>query len=158
MYVKWTIAPSGFCIGVANVNNKHYYSYGRNADHLEKNIKTRLYQKEHISQTQVHLEQQMSPEIDLQYAEKIFVSKYVKAKPNAQPAVVKNTIIQAPKPPVEYLCEQKDGEMIVYEVKEVARYKVHKIPAIKMPDINVIAKPNPFVMPVSYGNNETQGE
>ena len=30
MYVKWTIAPSGFCIGVANVNNKHYYSYARN--------------------------------------------------------------------------------------------------------------------------------
>lgn len=89
MYVKWTIAPSGFCIGVANVNNKHYYSYGRNADHLEKNIKTRLYAKEHISQTQVHLEQQMSPEIDLQYAEKIFVSKYVKAKSNAQPAVIK---------------------------------------------------------------------
>ena len=135
MYVKWTIAPSGFCIGVANVNNKHYYSYGRNADHLEKNIKTRLYYEERISQKQVHLEQHMSPEIDLQYAEKIFVSKYVKAKPNAQPAVVKNTIMQAPKPPVEYTCEEKDSEMIVYELKEVARYKIHKQTSV---DKNVI--------------------
>ena len=158
MYVKWTIAPSGFCIGVAEINNKHYYSYGRTADHLEKNIKTRLYQKEHISQTQVHLEQQMSPEIDLRWAEKIFITKYVKAKTNAQPVFVKNTIMQAPKPQVEYICEEKNGEMVVYEMKEVARYKVHKIPEIKMPDINVVAKPNPFVVPVNYDNDETQGE
>lgn len=145
MYVKWTIAPSGFCIGVANVNNKHYYSYGRNTDHLEKNMKVRLYQKEHISQTQVHLEQQMSPEIDLQWAKKIFVSKYVKAKPNAQPAVIKNTIMQAPKPPVEYTCEEKDGEMIVYELKEITRYKIHKRTEIKIPDMDAIVNPNPFI-------------
>ena len=158
MYAKWTLAPSGFYIGVVVFNNKHYYSYGRTANHLESNIKTRLYQMERVSQTQVHLEQQMSDEIDLTYATNIFKSKYVKARPNAQPVVANNKLMSALKPPVEYLCEQKDGEMIVYEVKEVARYKVHKIPAIKMPDINVVAKPNPFVVPVSYSNDETQGE
>lgn len=32
MYAKWTLAPSGFYIGVVVFNNKHYYSYGRTAN------------------------------------------------------------------------------------------------------------------------------
>ena len=156
MYAKWALAPSGYYIGVVVFNNKHYYSYGRTANHLESNIKTRLYQMERVSQTQVHLEQQMSDEIDLTYATNIFKSKYVKARPNAQPVVSNNKLMSAPKPPVEYLCEQKDGEMIVYEVKEVARYKVHKLPEIKIPDIKLTTERNPFVVPVKYSAD--QGE
>lgn len=128
MYAKWALAPSGFYIGVVLFNNKHYYSYGRTADHLESNIKTRLYQEEHVSQTQVHLEQQRSESIDLTYASKIFMTRYVKARPNAQPAIINKTLMPAPKPPVEYICEEKDGEMIVYEVKEIERYKLHRKP------------------------------
>lgn len=36
--------------------------------------------------------------------------------------------MEAPKPPVEYICEEKDGEMIIYEMKEIQRYKLHKTP------------------------------
>jgi hypothetical protein len=126
MYAKWALAPSGFYIAVVEFNNKHYYSYGRTPDHLEKNIATRMYQTERVSTSQVHLEQNRSDQIDLKWASKMFMSKYVRAKTNAQPAVIKNVLMSAPKPPVEYICEEKDGEMIVYEMKEVARYKMHK--------------------------------
>lgn len=83
MYAKWALAPSGYYIGVIVFNNKHYYSHGRTVDHLEKNLKWVMYQKERVSATQVHLEQQRSEEIDLQYATKLFMTKYVKAKLNA---------------------------------------------------------------------------
>lgn len=128
MYAKWALAPSGYYIGVIVFNNKHYYSHGRTVDHLEKNLKWTMYQKERVSATQVHLEQQRSEEIDLQYATKLFMTKYVKAKPNAQPIIVNKTLMEAPKPPVEYICEEKDGEMIIYEMKEIQRYKLHKTP------------------------------
>lgn len=128
MYAKWALAPSGYYIGVIVFNNKHYYSHGRTVDHLEKNLKWVMYQKERVSATQVHLEQQRSEEIDLQYATKLFMTKYVKAKLNAQPIVVNKTLMEAPKPPVEYICEEKDGEMIIYEMKEIQRYKLHKTP------------------------------
>lgn len=141
MYAKWTLAPSGFYIGVVVFNNKHYYSYGRTANHLEKNIATRLYQEERVSTSQVHLEQKMSDEIDLQYATKVFMTRYVRAKPNAQPAIVKNILMAAPKPPVEYICEEKNGEMIVYEVKEVARYKMHNQNKTVLPAQEIIELP-----------------
>ena len=152
MYAKWTMAPSGFYIGVVEFNNKHYYAYGRTANHLEKNIATRLYQAERVSTSQVHLEQKMSDEIDLQYATKVFMSKFVRPKINAQPAVIGKVLMSAPKPPVEYICEQHGEEMVVYEIKEVARYKTHQF--------GVITKAAPVVMKdddlVGVINNETQ--
>lgn len=33
-----------------------------------------------------------------------------------------------PAPNCEYICEEKDGEMIVYQLIEVKRYKLHKTP------------------------------
>lgn len=152
MYVKWTIAPSGFCIGVAEFNNKHYYCYGRNSNHLEKNIKTRLYQKEHISTTQVHLEHERSDEIDLQYADPKFITRFVRPKPNAQPVMIGKKIMAEPKPQVEYICEEHDGEMVVYEMKEVARYKVHK------PKIVIKVKDEPITLPKTYGTILNTGE
>lgn len=135
MYCKWSVAPSGYCIGVAEINNKHYYCYGRNADHLEKNLKQRLYQKEGVSQTQVHLEQSMSTEIDLRWATKIFLAKFVRRRPNRDPVFVDKKIIAAPveitKEPEgisvdsEYVCEEKDGFMIIYKLEEIKRYKLH---------------------------------
>lgn len=126
MYVKWTLAPSGFYIGMVEFNNKHYYASGRTADLLEKNMKRSLYMAERVSATQVHLEHSKSAELDLQYASKMFISKFVKSKNGERPAVVNKTIVAPVKPQVEYICEQHNDEMVVYEVKEVARYKTHK--------------------------------
>ena len=126
MYVKWTLAPSGFYIGVVEFNNKHYYASGRTTDLLEKNMKRSLYIAERVSATQVHLEHSKSESLDLQYASRVFMSKFVKSKKGAQPAVVNKTIVTPPKPQVEYVCEQHGDEMVVFEMKEVARYKVHK--------------------------------
>ena len=134
MYVKWTMAPSGNFIGVAFVNNRHYYSYGRTADHLEKNMRTQLYQAERFPTSSVHLEQERSQEIDLQYASKMFVSKYVKVKPNRQPIIVNKKLIATPETKEEpktnsgYIHEidKATNELVIYELKEVARYKLRK--------------------------------
>lgn len=131
MIAQYMLAPSGFYIGLLVVDNAHLYASGRTLDVLEKNIKAAAYQQKRISQRQVKLDTKPTEELDLSYASNMFKNKFVKVKPN-RPEVVatKNKIVSAPKPQVEYLCERKDGEMIVYEVKEVARYKVHK-PATK---------------------------
>ena len=143
MYAKWTMAPSGNYIGVIEFNNGHYYSYGRTADHLEKNIKVRMYQTNRISASQVHLEQNISDQIDLRYATKKFISKYVKPKTNRRPIMVNKMLMAAPTPQEEkkeeiieptntkgkeYITEiDKDtNEMVVYQLKEVARYKLKK--------------------------------
>ena len=146
MYAKWTMAPSGYYIGVIEFNNGHYYSYGRTADHLEKNMKVHMYQKQRISATQVHLEQTMSDAIDLQYAHPKFIARYVRPKMNRQPIMVNKVLMTPPTPvtPEEPKQEepkqeetQKDkeyvtdidiekNEMVVYELKEVARYKLRR--------------------------------
>ena len=141
MYAKWTMAPSGYYIGVIEFNNGHYYSYGRTADHLEKNMKVHMYQKQRISASQVHLEQTMSDAIDLQYANPKFIARYVRPKMNRQPIMV-NKVIMTPPAPVtpeepkqeevqkdkEYVTDidTEKNEMVVYELKEVARYKLRK--------------------------------
>lgn len=140
MYAKWTMAPSGNYIGVIEFNNRHYYAYGRNADHLEKNLKSRLYQEERVPTSSVHLEHEMSEAIDLQYASKMFISKFVKVKMNRRPIMV-NRVIMAPKEVVEetnkveqpntneeyiHQVDEETNELVVYKLTEVARYKLRK--------------------------------
>lgn len=140
MYAKWTMAPSGNYIGVIEFNNRHYYAYGRNADHLEKNLKSRLYQEERVPTASVHLEHEMSEAIDLQYASKMFISKFVKVKMNRRPIMV-NKVVMAPKevvdkenkveqpnPNEEYIhqVDQETNELVIYKLTEVARYKLRK--------------------------------
>jgi hypothetical protein len=140
MYAKWTMAPSGNYIGVIEFNNRHYYAYGRNADHLEKNLKSRLYQEERVPTASVHLEHEMSEAIDLQYASKMFISKFVKQKMNRQPIMV-NKVVMAPKeivdkenkteqpnPNEEYIhqIDEETNELVIYKLTEVARYKLRK--------------------------------
>ena len=133
MFVKWTLAPSGFYIGVAEVNNKHYYASGRTPDLLEKNMKRNLYLEEHISNSYVHLEQTKSDAIDLQYASKIFIGRYVKIKPEQKPVVINKVLTAPPKPQYEYATEQEGDELVVYELHEVARYKLHKDKRVAAP-------------------------
>ena len=140
MYAKWTMAPSGNYIGVIEFNNRHYYAYGRNADHLEKNLKSRLYQEERVPTASVHLEHEMSEAIDLQYASKMFISKFVKVKMNRRPIMV-NKVVMAPKEIVEnqnkveepkeneeyiHQVDEETNELVVYKLTEVARYKLRK--------------------------------
>lgn len=152
MYIKWAQAPSGFYICGVEFNNKHYYASGRTADILEKNIKRSLYMAERVSARQVHLEQSKSDEIDLTYASKMFMSKFVKPKPGARPVVVNKTLIAPPKPQYEYCTEQVGDEMVVYELHEVARYKIHTSKSVETP---VVLTPE---TPVCDTNTESQAE
>lgn len=134
MYAKWTMSPAGYFIGVVEVNNKHYYASGRTSNILEKNIKATVYNKERISQSQVHLEQNPSDEIDITYASNMFKAKYVYPKnktnnANNQMAATKKTIYRIPKPEKQHITEidKKTNELIVYEVVEIARYKLKNI-------------------------------
>jgi hypothetical protein len=152
MYIKWALAPSGYYICVAEFNNKHYYASGRTVDILEKNIKRTLYMQERVSATQVHLEQTKSEQIDLQYASKMFMAKFVRVKPGARPTVVNKTLIAAPKPQYEYITEQDGNEMVVYELREVARYKLHTSKLVETP---VVLTPE---TPVCDTDTESQVE
>lgn len=152
MYIKWAQAPSGFYICVVEFNNKHYYASGRTADILEKNIKRTLYMQERVSARQIHLEQSKSDEIDLTYASKMFMSKFVKAKPGARPVVVNKTLIAPPKPQLEYITEQDGNEMVIYELREVARYKLHTSKLVETP---VVSTPE---TPVCDTDTESQEE
>ena len=156
MYAKWMRAPSGYYIGVIEFNNGHYYSHGRTADHLETNLKFHMYQKCRISQSQVHLEQSPSESIDLQYAHPKFISAYVKPKANKgtnEPVIIKNKIVQPPKMELEHISEidKNTGELVIYELKEIARYKMRKQEEIKEEKKTIIPTP---LMPMEFNNKE----
>lgn len=129
MYVDWALAPSGYYIAHAVVNNKHYYSSGRTTDQLEKNIKSNLYIKERISQAQVHLAQQKSETLEMKYASPKFMTRYVKPSHRKTDIIVTKTKIEpAPKPQYDHVTEidSETGELVVFELREVARYKMKK--------------------------------
>lgn len=151
MYAKWALAPSGYYIGVVEFNNKHYYASGRTADQLEKNMKRQMWIQEHVSNSQVHLEQSRSDEIDISFASKIFIGRYVKAKPGRPVIATKTKIITPPKPQFEYITEKTDNEMVVYELREVARYKLHEVGTKNQN--NNLPTPDPVVCPTV---NESQ--
>lgn len=108
--------------------------------------------QERVSARQIHLEQTKSDEIDLTYATQIFISKFVKPKPGARPVVVDKTLIAPPKPQYEYCTEQVGDEMVVYELHEVARYKLHASKSVETP---VILAPE---TPVCDTDTESQEE
>lgn len=127
MFAKWMLAPSGYYIGLLVVDNCHIYASGRTSDMLEKRMKKAAYIQKRISQRQVWLEQNPSEEIDLQYASAIFKSKYCKAR-DGQPkvTVTSKKMVTEPKPIFEHITEiDKDtGELIVYKLIEVSRFKL----------------------------------
>lgn len=145
MYAKWALAPSGYYIGVVEFNNKHYYASGRTSDQLEKNIKRQMWMQERVSNSQVYLEHSRSDEIDISFASKIFIGRYVKAKPGRPVIATKTKIITPPKPQFEYITEQTDNEMVVYELREVARYKLHRVDEQNQRNKNI--DPDPVVCP-----------
>lgn len=147
MYAKWALAPSGYYIGVVEFNNKHYYASGRTADQLEKNIKRQMYIQEHVSNSQVHLEHQRSDEIDISFASRIFVGRYVKAKAGRPVVATKTKIITPPKPVLEHLTETIGDELVVYELREVARYKLHEVGTKNQN--NNLPTPDPVVCPTA---------
>lgn len=143
MFAKWTLNKnSGYYIGLIVYNNKHYYASGRTVDLLEKNMKACMYAKERIPASEVHLEYQMSNSIDLSFANKIFYGMFCKVKPNKRTERERVRTIkqleqleqqeQEPKkekPKVkepEYITEvdEKTNELVVYEIKEIQRYKL----------------------------------
>lgn len=129
MYAEWMLAPSGYYIALLKVGNKHYYASGRNADILERNIKSTGYLKERISQSQIHLAQSKSEQIDLQYASKMFISKYCKARDERPNTVIRhNTIQKTPEPIYEHVTEidKNTGELVVYKLIEVSRFKLRQ--------------------------------
>ena len=126
MYAKWIKGPAGYYIAHLQVGNKNYYASGRTADICERNIKATAYAKERISQRQVHLEQSPSEELDTQFASNAFKRKFLTPKDTKVKVTKVGTIITTPKPQYEHVSEidPKTGELVVYEIREIARYKM----------------------------------
>jgi hypothetical protein len=142
MYAEWMLAPSGYYIGLLKVGNKHYYASGRTADHLERNMKFSAYQNERISASQVHLAHEKSDSIDISKASKMFYSKYIKAKEGTgtKTIVTKTHVVNEPKPVFEHITEiDKDtGELVVYKLIEVSRFKLRKTELENKPTTHTI--------------------
>lgn len=137
MFAKWTLNKnSGYYIGLIIYQNKHYYASGRTVDLLEKNMKACMYAKERIPHNEVHLEYEMSPSIDLSFTNKIFYGMF--CKPKVTKATERKRAMIArqepeeekeeeqPKKETEYIQEidEKTNELVVYEIREVKRYKL----------------------------------
>lgn len=170
MYAEWMLAPSGYYVAVLKVGNKHYYASGRTSDILEKNIKATGYMKERISQSQIHLAQNRSEEIDLQYASKMFISKYCKPRDGRPATIIRNNTLQkTPEPVYEHITEvdRATGELVVYKLIEVSRFKLRKredhdelIREIRTKEI--MTQPftevdvQPFRQPMKYSSEPTE--
>lgn len=130
MYAEWMLAPSGYYVGLLKIGNKYCYASGRTTRLLERNMKFAAYHNEGVSARQVHLAYKRSESIDTSKVSKMFYSKYIKAKgdSNKKVTVTKTHTIKEQKPMVEHITEidRATGELVVYKLIEVSRFKLRK--------------------------------
>lgn len=150
--VKFCRAPSGLWCGVTEYNGGHVYSAGRTLDDLLKRIKNHLYatSKGTISVRAVVLDSKQHDTYEFEKLYKVFmsnmfISKFWKEKnpkkeqePEMYP--VRTYIKHKEKPEVqvdtqekamriskkdEFITEMDGDTLVVYVLREVARYKLH---------------------------------
>lgn len=136
--VKWAREPnSGFYVATIMVDNKHFYATGVSLSALEKNIKQNA---DHQGTDSRNFYVGPNPvkweELDFTFASKMFMSKLRKLMAGTSPRVMTNNI--KPAQPVEkkdkdtnkqYITNIIDGVMYVFELKEVAQYKLYNTPS-----------------------------
>lgn len=147
MYANWMLAPSGYYIAVLEVDNCHIYASGRTVDILEKRIKQNAYLQKKISATQVHLAHEKSESIDLSFASEMFKTKFCKPRKDDDKKIIytKNSLSVAPTPVYEHITEidKTTGELVVYKLIEVNRFKLRTIQQEKT-ETNVVETQESF--------------
>lgn len=135
--IEFCRAPSQYWVGVIDYNGGHVFVSGRTLDDLLKHGKTRMNTEHKVSRTQVFLSSRQTDFAEFfrkygVFMHPIFMGRYWQDKNKAKPVpvepVVKRADPAASIPPVakqsEYIAEKEGNYMVVYELREVARYKL----------------------------------
>lgn len=153
--VNFILAPSNRYVGWVVYNNGYYFGSANTLSRLLHNVNLSLYRLHKITlrlrlaskpteKDEVPMDKMSQHFLTSSYfnhkltglltAEQAKVHERTKVKTEPEPKSEPDAMIEAAKElgvPVmpydrEFVCEEKDGEMIVYELREFARYKLHK--------------------------------
>lgn len=136
-YIEFARGPNNW-VGMVNYNDGHEFASGRTMDKLVFNMKARLYSYHKVSGYQVMLDTKQTNYDEFiekysKYMTTMFRTKY--AKPSVEVLTAPKI---APKPVVhEHITEMVGDEMVVYELREIARYKLHGATKTETVDKNI---------------------
>lgn len=137
--VKFCKGPKGLWIGVTEYNGGHEFATGRTLDDLMKHIKFCMSRKHNVSARQCILDTKQTDAYEFEKLYKPFMSSIFKGRywvdknkgefqePKAD---LEPVVVASPRPTkksCEYVTETNGQELVVYELREVARYKLHGV-------------------------------
>lgn len=144
--IDFVLAPSNKYVGWVVYNNGYFFGSGNNLSRMVHNVKQGIYKTFKGKVKLVcHLASRPTERHDVPvhkmtehfktmsyFAHKTtgFLTEeqaetFERIKPKAEPTA---ELKPAPKTNEEFVCEERDGVMIVYKLVEVNRYKLHKTP------------------------------
>ena len=144
---NFILAPSNRYVGWVEFNNGYWFGSGYTLLKMIRNIKQNLWKcygskkmfkillASKPSAVEDVPEDKMTDRFKMcSYYATTKTGKLTRGQLNTEkkePVLPKVERVELGVPPVsncEYICEEKDGEMIVYQLTEVKRYKLHKTP------------------------------
>lgn len=142
---NFILAPSNRYVGWIVYNNGYFFGSGNTITRMIRNIKQVLYKIYGNRKWDIVLASKSTPkeEVPLHKMAKKFQTlsyfghkltdrltkdqKVVWNRSKPKTSVTETPVTKTPKPKsnkAEYLCKEVNGEMVIYEIKEVARYKI----------------------------------
>ena len=173
--IEFCRAPSQYWVGVIDYNGGHVFVSGRTLEDLLKHGKGRMNVEYKISRTQVFLSSRQTDFAEFfrkygVFMHPIFLGKYWREKKQTKSRLDLSTIqvpIEYGKPKKEkvtppvtekqsvYITEMENNEMVVFELREVARYKLYERNRAQEHVPTPTSTPNSLVLP---NTNESQEE
>ena len=168
--VKFCKGPKGLWIGVTEYNGGHEFATGRTLDMLVKHMKANMSVRHNVSARQVILDTKQTDAYEFgklynPFMSPIFKGRYWvdKNKGEFQEPKAGNgpVVVAYPKPTKksgEYITETQGQELVVYELREVARYKLHGVSETNPNQNEKSTDPDPTVCPTIIESQEEKFE
>lgn len=164
--IKFCKGPQKIWVGVTEYNGGHEFATGRTLDMLVKHLKNNMSVKHGVSARQAVLDTKQMDAYEFEKLYKPFMTPIFKGRywvdknkgeytelATTQPA----TLALPPRPQTkkagEYITEIDGEELVVYELREVARYKLHGASGTNQPNKNTDSD-----LPVCTADSESQEE
>lgn len=168
--VKFCKGPKGLWIGVTEYNGGHEFATGRTLDDLMKHIKFCMSRKHNVSARQCILDTKQTDTYEFgklynPFMSPIFKGRYWvdknKGEFSESETVNQPVVVAYPKPTKksgEYITETQGQELVVYELREVARYKLHGVSETNPNQNEKSTDPDPTVCPTVIESQEEKFE